>query len=181
MTAYSSGGSNAVIQYRYDPTGNRTNRTVYGASDTTDSDSDTIKDVDELYHFGDLNEDMGTDPDADGLNNSEEFALSGDPANPDTDADGFTDGEEAVAGTALNDGASVFQVVRVETAPGGEARIRWDAKNGRSYQLQMRPRLGAGDWSDAGSRHDATSDGPHYADQAYDTNAFFRVKVWMTP
>jgi len=178
---YSSGGTNAAIQYRYDPNGNRTNRTTYGHGDATDNDGDGAKDVDELAFFGDLDETGAGDPDGDGLVNSNEFALGGDSTAADTDLDGMDDGDEAIAGTRLYDSDDVFQVVNVETTPADEVRIWWNAVNGRTYQLQMRPNMTGGYWGDVGAPYDSSTEGPYYADEAYDTNAFFRVKVWVTP
>ena len=86
-----------------------------------DTDSDGAPDIDELCVFGtdpeledsdgggrsdgsetgedgtdptDPTDDIGFDWDDDGLTNEEEFILGTDPANPDTDGDGRTDGEE---------------------------------------------------------------------------------------
>jgi len=53
-------------------------------------------------------------------------------------------------------------------------------KNGRTYQLQTRPRLVGSSWSDAGAPHASGMDGQHYADRAYNTNAYFRVRVKIT-
>jgi len=178
---YSSGGTNAAIRYMYDPNGNRTNRTSYGHGDVTDSDGDGVKDVNELAYFGHLGENGAGDPDGDGLVNSNEFALGSDPTASDTDGDGMDDGDEAIAGSRLNDSSDVFQVVNIETAPaGGDARIWWNVVAGRSYRLRMNTNLIAGTWSDAGTQYDSTSNGPYYADEAFDTNAFFRVRVWET-
>ena len=177
---YAAATTNSAIQYRYDANGNRTNRPSYGHADATDSDGDGVKDVDELAFFGDLDEDGSGDPDGDGLVNSNEFALGGDPTASDTDADGMDDGDEAVAGTLLYDASDVFEVANLDIMQAGVARIWWNVKNGRSYQLQTRTNLLGGTWGDAGTPYDSTSNGLHYADGAYDTNAFFRVKVWIT-
>ncbi len=59
-------------------------------------------------------------------------------------------------------------------------RIWWTVKNGRTYQLQTRPRLVGSSWSDAGAPHASGMDGQHYADRAYNTNAYFRVRVKIT-
>lgn len=180
--AYESGGANAVISYAYDPNGNRTNRVAIGANDTSvDTDGDGFADLHELTYFGDLDETPGGDPDGDGLVNTNEVALGGNPALADTDADGMDDGDEVIAGTELDDDDDVFEVVNIETVPSGDARIWWNVVDGRSYQLQSRSSLVDGTWGDVGAPFDATSNGPHHADDAYDANTFIRVKVWITP
>jgi len=177
---YSSGGTNATIRYAYDANGNRTNRTTYGHGDATDSDGDGVADVNELAFFGHLGETGAGDSDGDGLVNSNEFALGSDPTAKDTDGDGMDDGDEAIAGSLLYDSGDVFQVANLETSPGGQARVWWTVKSGRTYQLQTRPRLTAATWTDAGAPHASVTDGLHYADRAYDTNAYFRVRVKIT-
>ena len=74
----------------------------------------------------------------------------------------------------------MFEVANVETTPGGDARIWWTVVADRSYQLQTRTSLMDGTWGDVGSQHDSISNGTYHADEACDTNAFFRVKVWIT-
>ncbi len=177
---YSSGGTNAAIQYRYDANGNRTNRTTYGHGDATDKDGDGVKDVHELAYFGHLDADGSGDPDGDGLVTSNEFALGSDPTASDTDGDGMDDGDEAIAGSSLNDSSDVFQVANVETAPAGQARVWWNVVSGRTYQLQTRPKLIGSTWADAGDPFVAEAGGQHYADQAYDGKVYYRVKVWIT-
>jgi hypothetical protein len=178
--AYSTAGTNAAIRYAYDANGNRTNLTVLGRGDPTDADHDAMRDVDELACFGHLNEIGSGDPDGDGLVNTNELALGGDPTVRDTDGDGLDDRQEAIAGTQLNDGGSVFEVANLDVGPGGEARVWWNTVAGRTYQLQMRATLLAATWADTGAPYPATTSGPHYVDRAYATNAFFRVKVWIT-
>lgn len=61
----------------------------------TDMDGDGLVDAKETQYFGDIESENGTgDPDADGLNNTREFALGTDPTKPDTDGDGMRDGED---------------------------------------------------------------------------------------
>ncbi len=177
---YSSGGTNATIRYAYDANGNRTNRTTYGHGDATDNDGDGVADVDELAFFGHLGETGAGDPDGDGLVNSNEFALGSDPTAKDTDGDGMSDGDEAIAGSLLYDSGDVFQVANLERSPGGQARVWWTVRSGRTYQLQTRARLTAADWIDTGAPYVSGTDDTYYADRAYDTNAYFRVKVKIT-
>ncbi len=180
--AYESGGTNAVISYAYDPNGNRTNLVTIGANDTAvDTDGDSFADLYELTYFGDLDETAGGDPDGDGLSNTNDIAQGGNPALADSDSDGMDDGDEVIAGTGLDDDEDVFEVANTEIEPLGNARVWWNAKTGRSYQLQTRIDLMSGDWEDAGAQFDAITNGSYHADDAYDTNAFFRLKVWITP
>ncbi len=180
--AYESGRTNAVISYTHDTNGNRTNHVTIGANDTAvDSDGDTFADLHELTYFGDLSETAGGDPDGDGLVNTNDVALGGNPALADTDADGMDDGDEALAGTGLADKNDVFEVANVEILPAGNARVWWSAKAGRRYQLQSRYSLSVDGWDDTGSPYDAGSNGQHYADGTYSTNAFFRVEVSLSP
>ncbi len=178
---YSSGGTNATIRYAYDANGNRTNRTSYGHGDATDSDGDGVADVNELAFFGHLGETGAGDPDGDGLVNSNEFALGSDPTAKDTDGDGMNDADEALAGSLLYDSSDVFEVANLEESPGGQVRVWWTVKSGRTYQLQTRPKLVGSTWSDVGAPHVSGGDGLQYADRAYDANAYFRVRVWVTP
>jgi Mg-chelatase subunit ChlD len=62
--------------------------------DNTDLDGDGVPDQWEEENLGDLEEDLYTDNDGDGLNNIDEYNNGTDPNNPDTDGDGLTDGEE---------------------------------------------------------------------------------------
>jgi len=180
--AYEVNGTNAAIHYAYDANGNRTNLVTVAPNDTTlDSDGNGMSDLRELQYFGHLGVDGSADPDGDGLTTSNELALGANPTAEDSDGDGQSDGDEAIAGTALNDGGDVFQVANLETAPTGGARIWWNVVAGRTYQLQTRPKLTAADWTDAGAPYASDVNGPHYADEAFGTNAYYRVKVRMTP
>jgi hypothetical protein len=61
-----------------------------------DSDADGLPDDWETLHFGGLDQAPGGDYDKDGLTNAEELSAGTDPARPDTDGDGLTDGAEVV-------------------------------------------------------------------------------------
>jgi hypothetical protein len=65
-----------------------------------DLDADGLPDDWELDHFGNLAQTGTGDPDGDGLENLDELEQETDPLDPDTDADGLTDGQEVhVVGT----------------------------------------------------------------------------------
>lgn len=59
-----------------------------------DQDNDGVSDKWEQENLGGLDEDLKKDIDGDGLNSIEEYNNNTDPNNPDSDYDGFTDGEE---------------------------------------------------------------------------------------
>ncbi len=64
------------------------------STDQTDTDSDGIPDDWEMDHFGDLAQGPGDDTDVDGLTNIQELNMETDPSDPDTDGDGYLDGED---------------------------------------------------------------------------------------
>ncbi|MGH2689648.1 MAG: Calx-beta domain-containing protein, partial [Actinomycetota bacterium] len=59
-----------------------------------DSDGDGLPDSWEQQHFGNLAQTGNGDPDADALNNGQEFSRGTTPTDSDTDDDGLTDGHE---------------------------------------------------------------------------------------
>ena len=59
-----------------------------------DADGDGLDDLWEISNFGNLAQNGAGDPDSDGLTNLQENSLGTNPSNPDTDADGLTDGAE---------------------------------------------------------------------------------------
>ncbi len=59
-----------------------------------DRDGDAMLDSWEIQNFGTLAQLPGTDADADGLSNEQEFTLGTNPTDADSDGDGLTDGEE---------------------------------------------------------------------------------------
>ena len=63
-------------------------------SPTGDSDSDELPDGWEWSNFASLEQNGTSDPDRDGLPNSREYAVSSNPANPDSDGDKMGDGYE---------------------------------------------------------------------------------------
>ena len=88
---------------------NRVDRFGTGAALPTcagDADCDGLPDAWELAHRLDPNDasDALSDPDGDGLNNIEEYALGTDPTKADTDGDGYDDRAEKLAGFNPMDG-----------------------------------------------------------------------------
>ncbi len=99
-----------------------------------DTDADGLDDAWETAHGLDPKNgrDAWDDGDGDGLTAQEEFELGGDPALDDTDADGMGDFAESVAGTLLDDPASIFAAV-VET--GAAPKLSWPGATGRTYAI----------------------------------------------
>jgi hypothetical protein len=77
------------------------------SSSPNDSDADGLPDAWEIGHFGDLDENAGTDPDGDFAFNDEELAAGTDPSLytdfPDSDSDGMSDGWETSYFLGLQD------------------------------------------------------------------------------
>lgn len=85
---FGSGGANSYsVRSSWDP----------------DTDDDGMADWWEVYFFGNLGRNGAGDWDNDGLLDLAEFEYDTNPTNPDSDGDGFDDGEEVGAGTAPND------------------------------------------------------------------------------
>lgn len=178
---YSDGTTNAAICYQYDPNGNITNRVSLAPNDTaTDNDGDTLGDLLELVYFGNLAEDGGGDPDADGLANSNEFVLGANPTLTNTDGDAQADADEFIAGTGLNDPGSYFDLddaARTGTA----VRLQWEAVAGRTYQIEVATGLTAGvTWTNRGPEQPAASNTVQESSEPLATNEYYRVKVRLT-
>ena len=137
LAVHDQNGTNAAAYYQYDPNGNRTGTLHVAAGDTNlDANADGMPDLGELAHFDTLAVDGAGDPDGDTLVNSNELALAGDPHRADTDSDAMPDADEAIAGTALNDSNSVFEVDMIATVPGDNIQVGWGVRAGRTYQFQ---------------------------------------------
>ena len=77
------------------------------------------------------------DSDGDGLSDTDEALAGTDPLRPDTDGDGSPDGAEIAAGTDPLDGASRFRITRLtKDSLTGFVTVRWDSVPGRSYTLE---------------------------------------------
>ena len=77
------------------------------------------------------------DSDGDGLSDTDEALAGTDPLRPDTDGDGSPDGSEIAAGTDPLDGASLFQITTLRKDPlTGFVTVRWDSVPGKSYTLE---------------------------------------------
>ncbi|MES2705608.1 MAG: hypothetical protein V4726_03295 [Verrucomicrobiota bacterium] len=80
-----------------------------------------------------------------------ELSAAGGAAPPavDTDGDGQSDAEEAVAGTNPNDPKSVLAVTSV-VKTGNSVAVTWSSVPGKTYQVQTTTDVGAGPWINAG-------------------------------
>ncbi|MBP7830617.1 MAG: hypothetical protein KA248_11940 [Kiritimatiellae bacterium] len=178
--AWSMGCSNAAAHYQYDANGSRTGTIHVAANDTSvDTDGDGMPDLGELAFFGGLNADGAGDPDGDGLVTSNELALLGNPFRADTDEDEMSDLDEAIAGTRLNDPLSFFALLRLSVATGGVSRASWDARAGRTYQLETSAGPLAA-WTNIGAPYVSTHDGSYSAEQPLGTAVLYRARVRLT-
>ena len=178
---YACTGTAGAVHYYYDAVGNRTRMLAYTPADTArDTDGDGLADIGELRYFGNLTNNAAGDSDADGLVNSNEFLLGGDPLRPDTDGDGAGDREEAIAGTALDDPASYLQVAGILPMAPGQLNVWWEVKSGRTYQLQRCAKLGLA-WEDVGAPFAAPTNGTRSIMRTDSSNTFYRVRAWLTP
>lgn len=177
--AWSVGCSNAAAHYQYDANGNRTGTLNIAANDTSvDSNGDGMPDLGQLAYFGGLNVDGAADPDGDGLVNSNEMVLLGNPFQADTDDDAMTDAEEHIAGTALNDGRSFFSVTNISRVAGA-MRVGWRTRAGRTYQVQTSG-VPVTVWGDAGAPYECAADGSYFMDQPLGTTILHRARVKLT-
>jgi hypothetical protein len=180
-----------VVYIAVDPTNGvaeieeRNNTAAVQVMTSLDSDGDGLLDGDEqrLGTRSDL-----ADSDGDGLTDyAEVHTHLSNPLLADSDGDGAGDAHEAAAGTDPNSATDIFKIV---AADGGETmamRVRWNAKAGRTYQVECADTL-AGPWADApdGDGEEGTSlrtaeaDGVlTYLDTATPAPAarFYRVRV----
>lgn len=179
--ACTAGFTNAAVHYQYDANGNRTKTVAIAANDlSVDSNGDGIADLGALVHFGGLEVDGAADPDGDGLVNSNELNLAGNPFVKDTDDDRQDDLDESIAGTALNDPGSSFRITRIDVSADGVVRVWWDGRKGRSYRLLQAGKLGAV-WTDAAPEQPCPADQPFFLECSAVSNAFFRTRVRLTP
>lgn len=99
-----------------------------------DHDGDSLPDVWEMQHFGNLLQTATGDPDGDGLTNSHEYQLGRNPVNSDSDGDGTNDGDEDSDGDLLTDSEEFAILVDVNYPSVGHLDPR-NPRTGRGGQL----------------------------------------------
>lgn len=177
--AWAVNASNAAAHYQYDANGNRTGTLHVAANDVSvDSNHDGMPDLGPLAYYGTLDVDGAADPDGDGLVNSNEFALLGNPFAADTDGDGMSDRDESIAGTLLHDPASLFFIDALDLVPGQGLRVGWHVRSGRTYQFQSSTGLLA-NWI-TNFVFASTNDGAFATNQPLGGLRFFRTQVQRT-
>lgn len=121
-----------------------------------DSDNDGLEDGWEILQFGSLNVTADADTDNDGISNRDEFR----------------------AGTDPNSAASKFVVSTDVNSENASLLLTTPATTGRTYQLQHRATLDAGDWQDVGSAQVAFSDEVTFeVPMTLQGNGFFRINA----
>ena len=69
-------------------------------------------------------------------------------AGNDEDSDGQTNGDEDDAGTNPYDSSSIFEIASQTIAENGDVTITWSPVAEKTYKVQSRTDLAAGDWFD---------------------------------
>lgn len=77
-------------------------------------------------------------------------------ASRDSDGDSLTDGQEYALGTVPTDPSSAFRITAIERAD-ASMTVRWASVPGKRYQIQIRDRMDAGDWTDLGAPVEAAA------------------------
>ncbi|MCP5487564.1 MAG: DUF5110 domain-containing protein [Verrucomicrobia bacterium] len=113
-----------------------------------DSDRDGMDDGWEVAHG--LNpleaQDAALDLNNDGLSNLENYQLGANPLWVNSDADEFTDLEEAIAGTNPTNSASFFQWTQGDSAAALGPKVGWMGVTGRLYDVEYKPSGSDGPW-----------------------------------
>jgi len=90
------------------------------------------------------------DTDGDGLSDTDEALAGTNPLNPDTDSDGAPDGAEVQAGTDPLDASSIFRIIRLSRNPvAGFLTVTWSSVPGKIYTLEVSSDMV--NWVDASS------------------------------
>jgi len=114
---------------------------------TLDSDSDGLLDGDELACGSRTDV---PDTDGDGLDDGDEVHVHGtSPTAADTDGDGADDGHELAAGTDPHSATDVFRIVSAEGVTNYQMCVRWNAKSGATYRVEITEGLQGGGWANA--------------------------------
>ncbi len=122
---------------------------------TTDFNGDGIEDQWELAAFGTL--EVNLDDDADG--------------------DGFSNGQEYVAGTDPNDPQSHLRL-EINATASGQIQLRWDASPGRAYRLESTSDPSRNSWADApGIIRIAGSSASFEESQPVSATGYYRLQV----
>jgi Bacterial TSP3 repeat len=103
------------------------------------------------------------------------------PANSDTDGDGYTDAEEALAGTNPNSGSDFFRAAVTVTGSGPRIQTAVAAAN-KSYVIEYSETLAAGSWVTVSTHNSGTGAAPvDFTDtdpvRRAKSRGFYRVRV----
>ncbi len=148
---------------------------VISLDEPLDTDGDSLTDLEEV---------SGTDDPAsaiaDGGAAIDPDGTTTDPSDPDSDDDGYNDGQEAVAGTDPHDMFDLLQVLKIE-AVAGTNKLTWPAKTDRTYAVQASTNATVGFFEVASGLTTGTTNMMYYH-VAPGTNLFlYRIRVIPTP
>ncbi len=151
MIAFQSNASDLVANDR-----NSSSDVFVASVLAVDTDGDGLEDGWELIHFGNLGANPQDDADGDGVSNLAEFQSGTDPKNS----------------------TSIFSLGAPVMGSDGQLELSWSAVPGMSYQVQFRPTLTGGVWTNVGQPIMAFS-GELQSSLPHDSagSGFFRVTV----
>lgn len=146
-----------------------------------DTDSDGLPDELDLDNDNDLLTDL------DEITGTPWFParVTTDLNHPDTDMDGASDNDEAIAGTDPTDATHRLFITAIQTIqPSGSIRIEWDARDGKIYTVYRADSLAALPGTPIHTATHLNAAAPpffsgteSFLDIAPGTNAFYRVEV----
>jgi hypothetical protein len=128
----------------------------------------------------------GADSDDDGLADSEEDTVPdgfyngaedfSNPANPDTDGDGFDDGDEWFAGTSPKNSGDLLSIGETMESATGRIILNWSSVSGRTYIVESSTNLLSGLWSGIYTST-ATASVSSYTNVLSESHSYYRVQI----
>ena len=126
---------------------------------------------------------VAVDTDSDGLTDVQEAQLGTNPAEWDSDMDGYSDGEELDDNTDPNNPLEHRNIIPPKikqiSSRTGRVVLEWDTKPGLVYSLERTPSLGSADWQIVPGNQDLYGDGNpmSYTNTVPSAGSFYKLRV----